>query len=89
MDATETGNAAFVRPETPPGSSSTLAEPVVRSRHESARSAQRLFEPAGSTLEDTILGAWEDLAARGRAECPVCHAEIEPEGCTSCGSVLA
>jgi hypothetical protein len=54
-----------------------------------ARSAQRLFEPAGSTLEDTILGAWEDLAARGRAECPVCHAEIEHAGCSSCGSVLA
>ncbi len=89
MDATETGNAAFVRPETPPGSSSTLAEPVVRSRHESARSAQRLFEPAGSTLEDTILGAWEDLAARGRAECPVCHEELGATGCGTCGAELS
>lgn len=70
MDAIETGNAAFRRPEP-------------------ARSAQRLFEPAGSTLEDTILGAWEDLAARGRAECPVCHAEIEPAGCAGCGSGLS
>lgn len=73
MDATETASA----------------EPVLRSRPEPARSAQRLFEPAGSTLEDTILGAWEDLAARGRAECPVCHAEIEPAGCRSCGSELS
>ena len=30
----------------------------------------RLFEPAGSTLEDIVLGAWEDLAARGSARVP-------------------
>jgi hypothetical protein len=55
-----------------------------------ACSAQRLFEPARSTLEDTVLGAWEDLRARGRAECPVCHAgELEPGGCKGCGAELS
>ena len=37
---------------------------------------EQLFEPAGSTLEDIVLGAWEDLAARGSTECLVCHAEL-------------
>lgn len=58
-------------------------------RPELARSAGRLFEPSGSTLEDRILGAWEDLAASGRAECPVCKGELESAGCTSCGSELS
>ena len=49
----------------------------------------KLFEPAGSTLEDIVLGAWEDLAARGSTECPVCHAVIEASGCSTCGSVLS
>lgn len=49
----------------------------------------RLFEPAGSTLEDVVLGAWEDLAARGRARCPVCAGELEPAGCAGCGSELS
>ena len=38
----------------------------------------RLFEPSEVTLEDTILGAWEALTAQSRAECPVCHGELEP-----------
>jgi len=46
-------------------------------------------EPPGLTLEDVVLGAWEDLAARGRAECPVCRGEIEQRGCASCGSELS
>jgi hypothetical protein len=58
-------------------------------RPEMAHSSGRLFEPARSTLEDIVLGAWEDLAAHGRAECPVCHGELEPAGCTSCGSELS
>ena len=58
-------------------------------RPEMAHSTGRLFEPARSTLEDIVLGAWEDLAARGRAECPVCHGELEPAGCVSCGSELS
>lgn len=52
-------------------------------------SAGRLFESSGSTLEDAILGAWEDLALRGRAECPVCAGELEAAGCNACGSELS
>ena len=57
-----------------------------RPRH----SAKRLFEPTGQTLEDAILGVWEDLVAGGRAGCPVCggalHAAV---GCECCGSELS
>jgi hypothetical protein len=54
------------------------------------RSAMRLFEPNGLTLEDVVLGAWEDLAAGGPAECPVCGGEMRPVGgCRSCGSDLS
>ena len=49
----------------------------------------RLFEPSEVTLEDTILGAWEALTAQGRAECPVCHGELERGGCATCGSSLS
>jgi len=49
----------------------------------------RLFEPSEVTLENQILGAWEALMARGRAECPVCHGELEPGGCATCGSSLS
>jgi hypothetical protein len=52
-------------------------------------SATRLFESSGSTLEDIVLGAWEDLAARGSAECPVCAGELEVGGCLTCGSELS
>jgi hypothetical protein len=62
---------------------------VIR-RPELARSAQRLFESSGSTLEDSILGAWEDLAATGRAECPACAGGVlTADGCSSCGSHLS
>ena len=54
------------------------------------RSAMRLFEPHGLTLEDVILGAWEDLAVGRRAGCPVCGGSIRaPSGCESCGSDLS
>jgi hypothetical protein len=54
------------------------------------RSAPRLFEPSGLTLEDVVLGAWEDLAAGGPAECPVCHGRLHAAGgCESCGSDLS
>jgi hypothetical protein len=43
----------------------------------------RLFEPSEVTLEDQILGAWEGLTAHGRADCPVCHGELETSGCGS------
>ena len=54
------------------------------------RSALRLFEPSGLTLEDVILGAWEDLVAGDPAECPVCGARMRVVGgCDSCGSDLS
>jgi hypothetical protein len=49
----------------------------------------RLFVPSEVTLEDQILGAWEALTARGRANCPVCHGELERGGCATCGSSLS
>jgi hypothetical protein len=51
--------------------------------------SEQLFESAGSTLEDRILGAWEDLALHGRSECPVCAGELESTGCNACGSELS
>lgn len=45
--------------------------------------------PSRLTLEDLVLGACEDLAARGRTECPVCRATLEPAGCSACGSQLS
>ncbi len=54
------------------------------------RSATRLFESSGWTLEDVILGVWEDLSAGNPAECPVCHGRIRvSSGCESCGSELS
>lgn len=53
-------------------------------------SAQRLFESGGLTLEDTVLGAWEELVADGRAECPVCGGAMSMlAGCEGCGSELS
>jgi hypothetical protein len=55
------------------------------------RSAPRLFEPPGGgvTFEDLILERWEDLAASGRAECPVCGGRMSREACGGCGSELS
>ena len=53
-------------------------------------SAERLFEPGRLTLEDTILGVWEDLTGEGRAECPVCGGRMRAAGaCDGCGSELS
>jgi DnaJ-class molecular chaperone len=49
---------------------------------------QHLFEPAGSTLEDAILGAWEDLGLSGETDCPVCGDSLHQDGCAGCGSQL-
>jgi hypothetical protein len=52
----------------------------------------RLFEPrAGSlSLEDLIVGTWDELVVSGSATCPVCRGRIErTAGCTSCGSDLS
>jgi hypothetical protein len=52
--------------------------------------AQRLFEPQGPTLEDTILATWQELASADRASCPVCSGEMSrANGCDACGSELA
>jgi hypothetical protein len=57
---------------------------------EPVRAAKPPFEPKRPTLEDTILGAWEDLVLDGRAQCPVCSGELVlAGGCTSCGSELS
>jgi hypothetical protein len=74
MSAVATGNAT----------ATARAEP----RAESPR--LRLFEPRGVTLEDVVLGAWEDLAAGRPAECPVCGGTLSMlEGCEDCGSELS
>ena len=69
------------------------AEPTVPTvsvgRPHDSGAMKRLFEPSEVTLEDTILGAWEALTAHSRAECPVCHGELEPGGCATCGSSLS
>jgi DnaJ-class molecular chaperone len=56
---------------------------------ETAVPSEHLFEPSEVTLEDSVLGVWEALEAGGRAECPVCHGELETSGCETCGSQLA
>jgi hypothetical protein len=54
------------------------------------RSGGRLFEPGGVTLEDVVLGAWDELVADGRAECPVCGGSLSMlDGCAECGSDLS
>jgi hypothetical protein len=71
---------------------SSVATPVRAPEHTdeaTGRSAPRLFEPSGVTLEDVVLSAWEDLAAGGPAECPVCRGRLRVSGgCESCGSEL-
>jgi hypothetical protein len=32
----------------------------------------------GRTLEDLLLGAWEDLSAHRSATCPICEGAMEP-----------
>ena len=50
----------------------------------------QLFEPGGPTLEDVVLGAWEELVADGRAECPVCGSAMSLlTGCEGCGAELS
>ena len=54
------------------------------------RSAPRLFQAGEVSLEELILGAWEDLATDGHAGCPVCGGRIALErGCDGCGSELS
>jgi tRNA(Ile2) C34 agmatinyltransferase TiaS len=58
------------------------------------RPAERLFEPprpgGGVSLEDLVLGAWEDLSRDGHAGCPVCGGRMHAAGgCDGCGSSLS
>ncbi len=64
-------------------------ETAAPARRPQEHSSAQLFESSGSTLEDIVLGAWEDLGLRGRTECPVCAGELEAGGCSSCGSELS
>ena len=51
--------------------------------------AQRLFEPQGPTLEDSILAVWQELSNADHATCPVCSGQMtRAGGCASCGTEL-
>lgn len=66
------------------------SEPALAERPPAEAPAPRLFEPGGMTLEDLVLGLWDELATQGRAECPVCGGSIAPAaGCDSCGAELS
>ena len=62
---------------------------ALEQRPQTEPTAPQLFKPTGSTLEDLVLGAWEDLAVSGTADCPVCGNALQPRGCASCGSGLS
>jgi hypothetical protein len=65
-------------------------EPALAERPPAKSPAPKLFEPGGLTLEDVVLGVWEELVAEGRAECPVCGGSIAPAAaCDSCGAELS
>ena len=55
------------------------------------RPAARLFDPPGGelTLEESILGVWDELAREGEAGCPVCGGRIQAHGCGDCASALS
>ncbi len=43
-----------------------------------------------STLEDSILGVWDELVAEGNAACPVCGDSMSAAGgCEACGAELS
>ena len=70
MKPIRTRDAQRARPRrrgVPEGLVSAIAlatETAAVARRSQGHSSARLFEPSGSTLEDIVLGAWEDLAAR-------------------------
>ena len=64
-------------------------EAVATERPQRARLAPPLFDD-GLTLEDRILGVWEDLVVEGRAACPVCGGSVAAGSpCSGCGSELS
>jgi hypothetical protein len=51
----------------------------------------RLFDPPGGelTLEDLILGRWDELVVDGETGCPVCGDRLRAGAdCAGCGSSL-
>jgi len=71
-------------------SATATRDPAIAETPSAARSAERLFEPGGVTLEDLVLDAWDELIAKGRAECPVCGDSMSAAGgCRSCGAELS
>jgi hypothetical protein len=52
-----------------------------------------LFEGGSATLEEAILGVWQELAAEGRARCPVCGDAMDAidaaGACEACGAELS
>jgi hypothetical protein len=58
-------------------------------RPQRAEASPRLFDD-GLTLEDRVLGTWEDLIVEGRAACPVCGSSMAAGSpCEGCGSELS
>ncbi len=78
----------------PLSSERVLPERVRRERgHRARRETVCCSDGRGSTLEQKLGRAWEDLRAVGVADCPVCGAKMDAgQGgatCHSCGSVLS
>jgi hypothetical protein len=65
-------------------------EPALAERPPARAPAERLFESGGLTLEDVVLGLWDELVTSGRTECPVCGGSIAAAAeCESCGAQLS
>jgi hypothetical protein len=66
-----------------------------QARHDATPAAEGR---GGRTLDELILGVWEDLTAHHAAACPVCGGSMRPRygsgaapvggRCTGCGSTL-
>ena len=71
----------------------TRAPGLARERGpEAGQLRARLFEPrpGSPSLEDLIVGTWDELVSSGSASCPVCQRRIERAApCESCGSDLS
>jgi hypothetical protein len=64
--------------------------PAIQRTSLRSRGAHRLFEPGRATLEQRVLGIWEELRNAGHAECPVCSGElVAGGGCPDCDSELS
>jgi hypothetical protein len=57
------------------------------------RGCARAPGAGGVTLEERLEAVWRAVRAEGRAECPVCHSVMRPDGgaarCAGCGSTLS